>query len=301
MVKVRVPATSANMGPGFDSLGIALKRYNIFSFKETEMGLSFKGIPVEFCNDNNIIYKAMIKCFNKNGYEPKGLEISIETQDIPISRGLGSSSSCIVGGLFGANELMGKPFSRDELFQMAVEMEGHPDNVAPATLGGMVASIMEGEVAFYDKVPLKDDLEFVVIIPNFKLETKQARGVLPKEISLKDGIFNASRTALMVTCLFNGNYELLGRACNDSFHEKYRSSLIKGFNEIKSEAKKIGALATFLSGAGPSIMAIVKKGDESFSNKMRDFLRENNFNYEVSQLAIDNQGATIIEGETNEK
>ncbi|MGL5149459.1 MAG: homoserine kinase [Clostridium sp.] len=301
MITVKVPATSANMGPGFDSLGIALERYNKFSFKEIEKGLIFKGIPNEFCNEENIIYKAMNLCFSKNNYNPKGLEIVVNEQNIPISRGLGSSSSCIVGGLLGANEIMGNPFNKNEILKMAVEMEGHPDNVAPAILGGMVVSIMDEGQPFYDIVNLKDDLEFVVIIPNFKLETKEARGVLPVNISLKDGVYNASRTALIVASLCSGNYDLLKYACKDSFHESYRGKLIRGFNEIKGAALEMGALAVFLSGAGPSIMAIINKSDMSFSNKINGFLKDNNFDYEVSQLKVDINGAITVEGETNEK
>ena len=131
MIRVRVPATSANMGPGFDSIGIAVELYNEFGFEEIESGLKFNGVPEEFCNENNVVYEAMMLCFNKGKYNPKGLEISTIKQDIPISRGLGSSSSCIVAGLIGANAIMGNKFSKDEILQMAVEIEGHPDNIAP--------------------------------------------------------------------------------------------------------------------------------------------------------------------------
>lgn len=121
MITVRVPATSANMGPGFDTLGIALNLYNDFGFREIEDGLKFNGMPEEFCNEDNIIYKAMKYCFDKAGYKIKGLEISEIKQDVPVSRGLGSSSTCIVGGLVGANEILGKKFSEEELLEMAVE------------------------------------------------------------------------------------------------------------------------------------------------------------------------------------
>ena len=156
MIKVRVPATSANMGPGFDTLGIAVSLYNYFGFRETEGGLSFSGFPEEFCNEDNIVYESMMKCFEKAGYTPKGLEICSLEQNIPIARGLGSSSSCIVGGLVGANEIMGNVFTKDELFQMAVEIEGHPDNVAPAMFGGMVVSIMDEGVSYHDIVKVKE-------------------------------------------------------------------------------------------------------------------------------------------------
>ncbi|MGG7178697.1 homoserine kinase [Clostridium paraputrificum] len=297
MIRVRVPATSANMGPGFDSLGIAIQLYNEFGFRETESGLSFKGVPEEFCNEDNVIYEAMMKCFKKANYEPKGLEISTLKQDIPIARGLGSSSSCIVGGLVGANEIMGNPFSKDEIFQMAVEMEGHPDNVAPAVLGGMVVAIMEEDKVYYDMVKVQEHIRFVPIIPDFRLATKDARDVLPEKISMKDGVYNVARAALMVTAMSNGNHELLKFACKDAFHENYRSKLIKGFDEVKNEAYRVGALASYLSGAGPTIMALISDKEVGFSNKMQEFLEANSLNWDIYELSIDTVGAKVIEGE----
>lgn len=297
MIKVRVPATSANMGPGFDCMGIAVGLYNEFAFREIPSGLKFNGVLDEFCNEENIIYQAMMKCFEKANYKVLGLEISILKQDIPISRGLGSSSSCIVAGLIGANEILGGKFTRDEIFQMAVEIEGHPDNVAPAILGGMVVAFKEGDKFYFDKVNIKEELKFVPIIPSFRLSTKEAREVLPKEISIKDGIYNVSRAALMVAALSNGNLHLLKHACKDSFHENYRSKLIKGFDEVKKEAYSLGALATFLSGAGPTIMALTRKDDENLLKGLKDFLKINSLNWDVFELSIDNVGAEVIEGE----
>lgn len=297
MIKVRVPATSANMGPGFDSLGVAVERYNVYEFKETESGLSFKGIPDEFCNEENIIYKAMMKCFEKGNYKVKGLEINTITQDVPISRGLGSSSACIVGGLVGANAIMGNKFSKDEILQMAVEIEGHPDNVAPAVLGGMVVAIMDNGNVHYEKVDVKDVVKFVPIIPDFRLSTSEARSVLPKEISMRDGVFNVSRSALMVAAMTSGNTELLKYACQDKFHQNYRSKLIKGFDIVNKEAYDLGAVASYLSGAGPTIMAIIDKKTQNFGAKMKEFLDNNSLKWDVYELSIDKMGATIIEGE----
>lgn len=297
MIKIRVPATSANMGPGFDCMGIAVSIYNTFGFRETESGLSFKGVQEEFCNEENIIYISMMKCFEKAKYEVKGLEISILSQEVPISRGLGSSSSCIVGGLMGANVIIGNKFTKEEIFQMAVEIEGHPDNVAPAVLGGMVVAINDGNKYLYEKVNIKEDYRYVPIIPDFRLSTKEARGVLPKEISIKDGIYNVGRAALMVAALTNGNKELLKETCKDAFHENYRSKLIKGFNEVKDEAYKLGALASFLSGAGPTIMAIISNDNENFSEEIKKFLEKNEFNWGIHELSIDTKGAIVIEGE----
>ena len=297
MITVRVPATSANMGPGFDSLGIALKLYNDFGFRELEEdGLKFKGMPEEFCNENNIIYQAMKHCFDKAGYKIKGLEISELTQDVPVSRGLGSSSTCIVGGLVGANEILGKKFSEEELLEMAVEIEGHPDNVAPALLGGMVVAIVDENKTYYDKVDAKKGIKFVSIIPNFRLSTKKARGVVPQQISLKDGVYNVSRAALMVACFSSGKYDLIKYACKDAFHQNYRAKLIPGFEEVYNKSYELGALGCYLSGAGPTIMAIINEEDERFSNKLREFLKIKGLEWDILELSIDDAGATIIEG-----
>ncbi|AJG98038.1 homoserine kinase [Clostridium beijerinckii] len=296
MITVRVPATSANMGPGFDTLGIALNLYNDFGFREIEDGLKFNGMPEEFCNEDNIIYKAMKYCFDKAGYKIKGLEISEIKQNVPVSRGLGSSSTCIVGGLVGANEILGKKFSEEELLEMAVEIEGHPDNVAPALLGGMVVAIVDENKTYYDKIDVKNGIRFVSIIPNFRLSTEEARKVLPKEISLKDGVYNVSRAALMVACFSSGKYELLRYACKDAFHQNYRSKLIPGFEEVYNKSYELGALACYLSGAGPTIMAIIDEKDERFSNKLKEFLQIKGLEWNILELSLDNAGATIIEG-----
>ena len=192
---------------------------------------------------------------------------------------------------------MGNVFTKDELFQMAVEIEGHPDNVAPAMFGGMVVSIMDEGVSYHDIVNVKEGIKFVPMIPDFKLSTKEARAVLPKEISIKDGVYNVGRVALMVTALSNGKYDLLKFACKDAFHENYRSKLIKGFEEVKKEAYRVGALATYLSGAGPTIMAITSEKEEIFKSNIEKFLKEKSLNWAVHELSIDTQGAFIIEGE----
>ena len=296
-IKVRVPATSANMGPGFDSLGIALNLYNEFEFSEIEEGLEFFGMPDEFCNENNIVYKAMKFCFDRAGYKIKGLSIKEIVNDVPVSRGLGSSSTCIVGGLVGANAILKNRFSRDELLDMASEIEGHPDNVAPALLGGMVVSVTEDGKIFHDRVCIDKGLKFVAIVPNFKLSTKEARGVLPNELSMKDGVYNVSRAALMISCLCSGNFKLIKTACKDAFHQKYRSKLIKGFDEVYNKSYELGALGCYLSGAGPTIMAIIENGDLCFSNKLKKFLKEEKLKWDVLELSLDSDGAIAIEGD----
>ncbi|WP_244835255.1 homoserine kinase [Clostridium sp. BJN0001] len=293
MIRVKVPATSANMGPGFDSIGIALNLYNEFLFEKTENRLEFFGIPEEFCNENNIIYKAVKYCFDRANEPICNLRITEKNQFVPISRGLGSSSTCIIAGLIGANRMLNNRFSIDDLLEMAVNIEGHPDNVAPALLGGMVVSASSNNKTFYDKVNVKEGLKFVSIIPNFRLETEKARKVLPKEIPLKSGVFNESRAALLVAAMANGKFDLLKTACDDSFHQKFRASLIKGFDEVYNKAYDLNAYACYLSGAGPTIMAIISEDNKDFTKNMIEFLNKMNFKWTVKELMIDLNGAQV--------
>lgn len=296
MIKVRVPATSANMGPGFDCLGVALNLYNEYGFEEIEDGLVFEGFPKEFSNKDNIIYKSMLKVFEVCKYKIKGIKIKLLKNDIPIARGLGSSSSCIVAGLVGANNLLGNKLSKNDLLNLAVEIEGHPDNVAPALFGGIVIAVIENGKTIYEKIENKNNLSFISIIPDFKLETEKARSVLPKNLTYEDSVYNIGRAALIAIGLNNGNNEILRIACKDKLHEPYRNSLIKGIDLIKKEAYNNGALASYLSGAGPTIMIIVERLG-CFTKSMEAFLKDMKFSYKILELSVDIKGAIVIEGD----
>lgn len=270
MIKVRVPATSANLGPGFDSLGISLSIYNEYGFSlKDEEGLFFEGVEKEFQNEDNIIYKAIKKVFDKYDFKFYGLGITIIKQDIPISRGLGSSSSCIVAGLIGAFALMGKNIDKEEILNLAVDIEGHPDNVCPAIFGGLISTIMTNDKKpLYNCVNVKDGIKFVALIPRFKLSTEKARAILPKEILFKDCVYNIGRAALLVSAFSNGNYNLLREATKDKLHQQYRSGLIKNFNNVYNKTLELNVFACFLSGAGPTLMAIISKDDFVFVNEI---------------------------------
>jgi len=293
MIKVRVPATSANIGPGFDCLGLALNLYNEFIFEEIEEGLTIEGCDPEFSNEENLIYISMKKCFEKIGYEVKGIRIIIE-DDIPVSRGLGSSASCIVGGIIGANEIAGGILTQEEILELAAEVEGHPDNVAPALLGGMTVAIQDENQVYCSKITVSNGLKFYTLIPNFKLSTEESRGVLPKEIDYKDGVFNVGRVALLISALTNGEFNLLKTACDDKLHQSYRGALIEGFHVIKEKCEELGSLGVFLSGAGPTIMALTEETNESFYSEARRFLDTLNNEWEIKPLDIDLEGAKVI-------
>ena len=299
MIKVRVPATSANLGPGFDSLGISLNIYNEYEFElKEEKGLFFEGFEEEFQNKNNIIFMAIKKVFDKYNFKFEGIRIKIIKQDIPISRGLGSSSSCIVAGLIGAFALMGKEINRDEILSLAVEIEGHPDNVCPAIFGGLVSTIMvDNKKPLYNCVEVKDGIKFIALIPRFKLSTEKARAILPKEIPFRDCIYNIGRAALLISCFSNGNYALLKEATKDRIHQRFRSKLIDNFDEVYNKSLELGAFCCFLSGAGPTLMAIVDKENIGFVNNFINFMKEQNINWDIEELEIDKHGAKILKGE----
>ncbi|KIN80853.1 homoserine kinase [Clostridium botulinum] len=292
MVEVRVPATSANIGPGFDCLGVAVNMYNKFFVEEIEEGLIFEGCGDKFKNENNLIYVAMKKCFDKIGYKPTGLRIKIES-NIPVSRGLGSSAACVVGGIVSANELAGGILNKKELLDLAVEVEGHPDNVNPAFCGGMTASISDNREVIYSKVKVSEGIKFCALIPDFTLSTEKARAVLPKSIDYKDGIFNVGRTALMISALNNGDFHLIKYACKDKLHQDYRAKLIENFYSIKKQCEKLNSLGVFLSGAGPTIMVMLKEEDKDFSKNIKSFLETLKNKWEVRELKIDKLGTVV--------
>ncbi|MGL5415731.1 MAG: homoserine kinase [Clostridium sp.] len=293
MIRVRVPATSANMGPGFDCLGISLNLYNEYEFEEIKSGLIFEGFEEKFSNKDNIVFKAMLQVFRRAHYPYSGLRIKLVKQEIPIARGLGSSSSCIIAGLYGANMIVKKKLTKEELLNLAVEIEGHPDNVAPALLGGIIiATSDEGEV-IYETINNKNNLKFLAIIPDFELKTEKARSILPKNLTYVDSVYNIGRVALLAMGLNNGNDSILKVACKDRLHEPYRNSLIEGIDLIKKEAYNNGALASYLSGAGPTIMIVVKETKE-IGKKIREVLNNENLEYEVVELSMDTKGTIVL-------
>lgn len=301
-VKVRVPATSANLGAGFDSLGAALRLYNYIEAEETESGLS-----IEICGDTggflpvdekNLVYKTMAYLFEQAEYTAKGLSLKLENH-IPVTRGLGSSSACIVGGLLAANALCGEPFSRRELMCMAAKLEGHSDNSTAAFAGGFTISIYEKEDLFYYSHPIKDDLKFVLLIPDFTVTTKKARSTLPGSYPLRDVRFNISHAALTVAAILSGEYENLLCAVDDRIHEPYRKNFIEGYQKIHNRLKSYGALGTYISGSGPTMISLVEGDDaEDFMADMREYMQKSHPNWSVLLLDADNGGAKLLDSET---
>ena len=292
MIEVRIPGTSANIGPGFDALGIALNLYNIYRFEETIDGVDIKGFGDDYNNNNNLVYTSMVRTFDFIGYSPKGIKIEADTQ-IPISRGLGSSAACILGGVLGANYLAGMPLSKEDVFKIAVEIEGHPDNIAPALFGGLVATIMEEDQVYYNHISISKGIKFVALIPDFTLSTQLSREVLPIEIPYKDGVYNTGRVVLLLSALANGRFDLLKHALKDKLHQPYRGKLIEGFDDVLSKCEDIGSLGVYLSGAGPTIMAIVEENNVKFVSEIKKYFQSIDYDWEVKELVLDLEGAIV--------
>lgn len=303
MVKVRIPATSANMGPGFDSMGIALNLYNYVTAEETQTGkLEIEiaegslgdGLPTD---EENLVYKAMMKVFEAVGHKFSGLKLILENR-IMTTRGLGSSSAGIVGGILAADRLCGGKLSPDEMLFLGAEMEGHPDNVAPALLGGFTVNVMSKHSVRYVKTELDPEkLRFAALVPDFYLPTKKAREILPESVPLVDAVYNEGRSALLAASLISGKYENIRTAVGDRLHQNHRKRLIPNMETLFDLCYQKGALGVYLSGAGPTLIAIVPGGNKRFACEVGGILLKDNrlSGWKLYDLCPDNEGARIIE------
>lgn len=295
MIRIDVPATSANLGSGFDSLGIALTMHNKVWMEEwDEIDIKSVDDTVIPTDESNLIYWAAHHLYSQCGKKLPGLKIRQEN-NIPMARGLGSSSACIVAGILGANRLLGSPFTQSELINLAAKIEGHPDNTSPAISGGLVASAIEGERVYSVSVPVSEKIAFAVMIPPFELKTEKARKVLPDLYSRQDAVYNLSRSGLMTASLFSGNLENLRVAVQDKIHQPYRSSLIENYDNVFRMSYELGSLGTYVSGAGPTIISMVDASDKGFAESMASHLeRKGIMDWRVLLLHADPDGAKIV-------
>ena len=295
MVKVIVPATSANVGAGFDALGLALSMHNTVTLEESDRIdiLASDGTLIP-TGTGNLVYRSAKAVFDQLGQPLKGIRIRQENP-IPMARGLGSSSACIVAGILGANALLGSPLTQRQMLTLATSIEGHPDNVAPAMLGGFVTSVYDEGQVYTVKKDIDEALAFAAFVPDFPLLTAKARAALPQMVSHKDAVYNLSRAALATAAFCDGDYELLGVATKDALHQSYRLPLIPGGDELFDFALDLGALAVYISGAGPTIMAVVRRSDKNFFERAAAALprHETLKAFTVHRLLADNIGATV--------
>ncbi|ABY93572.1 homoserine kinase [Thermoanaerobacter sp. X514] len=298
MVKVKVPASSANLGPGFDSIGVALNLYTEISMGFIEEGLLIEVSGEDYkeieTTENNLVYKAAKKVFEKTETQYEGLKIEIRN-GIPVGAGLGSSAAAIIGGMLAANELAGGILTHKEILDLAASMEGHADNVAPALNGGLNVTVFDGNTTYYVKKELEEELKFIAFTPKKLLKTEIARNILPQKIDFKDAVFNTGRSSLLTAALFSGRYDLLKIASQDMLHQKYRSKLIPEMYACFEKALEAGAYSVFLSGAGPTIMAICP--EEKVKRVVYEVSKvyiDRGIDYRVYKLHCENNGAQVL-------
>lgn len=296
-VIVKTPATTANLGPGFDTLGLALKLYNTVELAETDEGLVIEcsgedaeRIPTD---ESNIVYKVADTVFRQVGYTPRGLHIRLHN-DIPSARGLGSSAAAIVGGVVAANKLSGTRLGEREILQICAGMEGHPDNVVPALVGGFVMTTITsvGHVEYIKTIP-SSTIRAVAAVPSFELRTADARGVLPKAFDFSDVVYNVSHAAFFVGAFITGNFSSLRFAMEDRLHQPYRESLIPGMRKVFESAMKHGAQSVAISGSGPTLIAFVNGRDSEIGEAMREAWQSEGVQSRVLLLELDNEGHQV--------
>lgn len=298
---IQVPATSANCGPGYDSLGLACTLYNRFSFEileKHELVLEVHGEGEQYlkASKDNLLFKAFFSVWDDiYPQRPVGLKVVMDNE-IPMSRGLGSSSSAIVAGVYAAFLLSGKDLDKEKMLNYAAAIEGHPDNVAPALYGGFTISYMQDGQAHSLKITPAKPLKFIAVIPEKKLATSLAREAIPENIPHQDAVFNLSRASLLIGTLLTGEYGFLSAALEDKLHQPYRAHLIPGLNEAFKAGKQAGAYNVIISGAGSTIMAYAAADSDcvKIAEDMCAALKKKGLKSVYHVLDIDTEGVKKI-------
>lgn len=300
-VSVTVPATTANIGPGFDCLGAALTLYNHFEFRVAGVGapavtIEAEGLAAEKVSTaaDNLVYQSFLHLYRHLDQTPPPIKVKIRL-NVPLARGLGSSATAIIGGLVGANAIAQNPLSTKEVLDLAINLEGHPDNVAPALLGNCQLSTQrDSGSTLCCPISWAADLVPLVAIPDFELATHKARTVLPRECSYADSIFNASHLALLVKGLESGRKDWLSAALHDRLHQPYRTKLIKGYESVTEAAIAAGAYGLVISGAGPTLLAICPATHtDAVSSAIDQTWRMDGVEAIVQPLQLDRYGAQV--------
>ncbi|MGB3535406.1 MAG: homoserine kinase [Microcoleaceae cyanobacterium] len=303
-VTVIVPATTANLGPGFDCIGSALTLYNSVRFSSTQPSTQTNSPRVEITvsgteadqvslNSDNLAYQAFTTFYQHLNQSPPDVNIHIQL-GVPLARGLGSSATAIVAGLLGANALSGNPLSLAEVTELAIAIEGHPDNVVPALLGNCQLSVADGKRWEICQIPWHSSIIPVVAIPNFELSTASSRQVLPTQYSKADAIFNIAHFGLLIRGLETGNRQWLKAALKDRIHQPYRYSLIRGYEAVQAAAVEAGAMGLVISGAGPTLLALTDTDTAAaVATAMTTAWKQQGVEAEVRSLEIDVKGARI--------
>ena len=272
-VTVKVPATTANLGPGFDCLGMALDVWNSISVEVDSSSFDIlvegEGADSLAKDESNLVYRSFRLPFDEVGKTVPMVRISCHNE-IPLGRGLGSSSAAAVGGLIAGNEVCGNPLSQERLLELAAEIEGHPDNAAPALLGGCQIVVREGDRLVTASVPVPEDLMAVIFVPDVPMPTDQARSLLSTEVDRQDAIYNIGRVALLVRAFATGDLAHLAVATDDRLHQPARQAIFRPMKNIFRAALEAGALGVFLSGAGSSVLALTRGREYTVGYEMAD-------------------------------
>jgi homoserine kinase len=296
-VTVRVPATTGNMGSGFDCVGMALGLYNTVEIIEETSGISVEvsgeGTDLVPLDASNACVVAANRVLDEIGYDIRGLRFRLN-HEIPVSRGLGSSGVAIVAGAFGANELTGRTLDVNTLIRICSDLEGHPDNVVPSLLGGLSISGPRYGTIVYQTYDMPSDLSAVVAVPDFALETRLAREALPESVPLDDAVYNVCSVGLLVGGLLSGDYSLLRAGTDDRLHQPYRASLVPGLVQVMDAALNAGSHSAALSGAGPTVIALASESHEQVAEAMAAAFLAHDITSRTMVLSIDNAGAQIL-------
>jgi homoserine kinase len=295
---IRAPASSANLGPGFDSLGLSLPLFTTLRVTPQAMtevvplGPELEGTPAD---TTNYVYRAMKLAAKRAGRELPPARIEITTE-VPLARGLGSSAAALIAGIVAGNELLGRPLDESAVLDVAAREEGHPDNVAPALFGGIVVATLDRLGTHYVRLDPPAHLGVTVLIPDFELSTSKARAVLPKEYSRADAVHALSHAALLAAALAQGRLDLLRHAMQDYIHQIWRAPLVPGLSDILEEAHRYGALGAALSGAGPTVLCFHDTREETgrLHAYLHGVMNKNGLSGRVLDLGIET-GGTVVE------
>jgi len=296
-LQVTVPATSANLGPGFDVLGLALDLHNVFTVAQAhETAISIRGygegLPID---DTNLFCKAFTRLYSLTHHDASPVSVQMDLR-VPPGMGLGSSATAVVGGLVAANAFLGEPLDQAVLLREAVYLEhgGHADNVAPALMGGLVVNVLDGDGVVSLNVPFPQEMRAVLFMPDFTMDTVQGRTLMPSAFPRTDIVFNTSRVALFVAALTTGRYDLLRTAMQDRLHQPYRARIFPPLPELIQAALEAGAHGACLSGGGSSVLALGTSRLDEIGEAMRKAGEAAGIQGEVRVLDIDRKGAQAV-------